>query len=154
MKLDFLDTSNRERILQFLNVVDKDFAPALSSRVDLGKYADKLAGDATNLFAVADGLDIAHAAFYCNDEQSKVAYLSSIGVLPRFQRSGVAGRLLEECLRRCFAKDMRRIELEVNAENKKAIRFYKKHGFRFVSDTIMQRSCCKPKPDPSAPPQS
>ena len=140
MKREFVEVSNGARIFQFFEVVDKEFYPPLSERVNLPAYANKLALKAVNLFVVEDGRDVAHAAFYCDDQCSKIAYLSSIGVLPEFHGSGVAGNLLVKVFDRCLAEEMKLINLEVDFANLKAVKFYEKYGFRFISDKVMQKN--------------
>ncbi|MEA3259790.1 MAG: GNAT family N-acetyltransferase [Pseudomonadota bacterium] len=139
MKLDLVEGSDSARIFQFFEIVDKEFSPPLSERVNLTVYANKLAAEAVNLFVVEGNRDIAHAAFYCNDIKFNVAYISSIAVLPNFHGSGVAGNLLDEIFERCLSKGMALLRLEVDVENLRAVKFYEKYGFQIVSDNVMQR---------------
>ena len=139
MKLNCVEVSNSARIFQFFEIVNTEFSPPLGERVNLAVYANKLAERAVNLFMVEDDRDIAHAAFYCNDQHSKVAYISSIAVLPEFHGSGIAGNLLVKVVDRCLSEGMRLLNLEVDVKNLKAAKFYEKYGFRFVSDKIMQK---------------
>ena len=53
-----------------------------------------------------------------------------IAVHPDIQRSGVGSELINEMKKDAFAKRVRTMTLEVRASNKKAINFYKKHGFK------------------------
>lgn len=140
MRLNFIEVSDSARLFQFFDSVDEEFSPALSERVNLAVYANKLAAEAVNIFVVEGGRDIAHAAFYCNDRRSKVAYLSSIGVLPEFHGSGVAGDLLVKVVDKCLAEEMKLLNLEVDVKNLKAVKFYEKYGFKFISDKIMQKN--------------
>jgi putative acetyltransferase len=57
--------------------------------------------------------------------EAKTGYLDQIVVAPEDWGAGVAEALLEEAKRICPA----RIELQVNTDNARAIRFYEKHGF-------------------------
>jgi GNAT superfamily N-acetyltransferase len=139
MKRGLVEASDSARIFQFFEIVDKEFSPRLSERVNLTVYANKLAEEAVNLFMVEGDRDIAHVAFYCNDQRSKVAYISSIGVLPEFYGSGIAKSLLVKVVDKCLSEEMKLLNLEVDVENLKAIKFYEKNGFTFVSDKIMQK---------------
>lgn len=56
--------------------------------------------------------------------------LLNIGVLPDFQKAGVASRLLSVALKSFPAKGKVKIALEVRISNSPAIRFYRKKGFR------------------------
>jgi putative acetyltransferase len=57
--------------------------------------------------------------------EPKTGYLDQIVVAPEDWGAGVAEALIEEAKRICPQK----IELQVNTDNARAIRFYEKHGF-------------------------
>lgn len=142
MNYYFDESSCKERIFGFLDRVDKQFSPQLSQRVDLYDYSEKLASEAINIFVLSKELDVAHAAFYCNDIINNIGYLSSIAVVPEYQGLGVAEELLEMVLDKCVAGKMTSLRLEVDARNIKAIKFYQKQGFRFYSESIMIKDLC------------
>jgi RimJ/RimL family protein N-acetyltransferase len=52
-----------------------------------------------------------------------------IGLLPAYRHQGLGKKLLHETLRRAFAGDLSRIELEVFSNNVAAIRLYERTGF-------------------------
>jgi putative acetyltransferase len=62
----------------------------------------------------------------------KTGYLDQIVVAPEDWSSGIAAALLDEAKRLC----PRGIDLLVNIDNDRAIRFYEKHGFRNAGETI------------------
>src|SRR5262249_17252341 len=62
--------------------------------------------------------------------------LDQIVVAPEAWGGGVAERLLNEGKRRAPSG----VELRVNADNIRAIRFYRKHGFTVVRDDVNPRS--------------
>ena len=139
MNFRLFEDAGYERILRFLTVMDHEFFPPLHTRADLNEYARELATHGRNFFLVADGEDIAHAGFYCNDVESGVAFVSSVAVLPQCQGSEAAGYLLTRIADACRARHMTALSLEVDNGNTRAIRFYEKQGFRFVSDRVMQK---------------
>lgn len=61
-----------------------------------------------------------------------VAHRGSLGmgVLPTFRGKGLGRRLLQACIAKSWANGLRRIELEVRADNGQAIRLYEGLGFR------------------------
>lgn len=120
------------RIGVFLRRADALFAPPLSRRVDIGRYAEKLARHAVNLFAVDGALDRGHAAIYVNDALGRAAFLSSICVLPEYRSDGVAALLLQACLEQARRHGMGEVRLEVARDNARAIAFYRRHGFEFL----------------------
>ncbi len=58
-------------------------------------------------------------------------YLDQLVVAPEHWGSGVAGALLDEAKR----LSPQGLDLLVNKENARAIRFYEKHGFAYVGET-------------------
>ena len=62
----------------------------------------------------------------------KTGYLDQIVVAPQFWGSNVAALLLDAAKRISPA----RIDLLVNKDNARAIRFYEKHGFRLAGDDV------------------
>lgn len=139
MTFRLVESSKKERILEFFSLIDEEFIPPLSCRVNLNDYANKLADTANNFFLVYGSADVAHVAFYCNDFRFKTAFISSIGVSPEFQGSGAAGYLLQKVIERCANERMDTLRLEVDCENVKAVNFYKSKGFRFISRNLMQK---------------
>ena len=139
MNFRLVEDIDKKRIFMFLKSIDGEFYPPLHVRVDLDDYSSKLASNAVNLFLVSDNTDVAHAAFYCNDLKSKVSFISSIGLIPEFQGSGAAGYLLQKVIEKCSEKKMNLLRLEVDSQNLKAVKFYKRQGFRFVSNNLMEK---------------
>lgn len=70
--------------------------------------------------------------FYCNDTQSRTAFLSLIAVLPCHQRKGYGNMLLSEVISIAKKEGMKQIELEVKKKNPGAIQFYQKYGFSIM----------------------
>jgi ribosomal protein S18 acetylase RimI-like enzyme len=64
-----------------------------------------------------------------NDEV-RSGNLLSICVLPDYEGTGVAGRLIESFQLACKAEGYQRLTLSVDKENSRAVAFYKKHGWR------------------------
>ena len=70
-------------------------------------------------------------AFYCNDFETYTAYLSIIVVVAEAQGRGYANTMFQEMLLICRNNGMKRLRLEVDNSNLRAINFYKKRGFHF-----------------------
>jgi putative acetyltransferase len=64
----------------------------------------------------------AHAVSHCGS--------LGMGVLPEYRGQGVGRRLLQACIAKAHAKGITRIELEVRADNERAIALYKSLGFQ------------------------
>ena len=63
-------------------------------------------------------------------------YLDQIVVAPRHWGGGIAEMLLAEAKR----LSPRRLELHVNKDNARAVRFYRKHGFIIAGEDVNPRS--------------
>lgn len=85
-----------------------------------------------------DGKALAGMAFAAADESGETVTLRQLYVLPSMQGRGVGGMLLEE-VEDSFP-EARRLVLEVEAANEKAIRFYVSHGF---VDTGLSDDLCR-----------
>ncbi len=81
---------------------------------------------ASEFLVADDGNEIAGTAFASriNDTTTK---LHRLYVLPEFQGRGIGRMLLDE-IEECFS-EYQNIVLEVEEQNKSAVRFYQKHGF-------------------------
>lgn len=60
---------------------------------------------------------------------SHVAYIGTFAVAPKYHGAGMAKKILENEIAQLRADGILRIEIIVESDNDKAIRFYKKMGF-------------------------
>lgn len=63
-----------------------------------------------------------------------------MGLLPAFRGQGLGRRLLQACIAKAWTKGLTRIELEVRADNGRAIRLYEHCGF--VHEAVKSRALC------------
>ena len=63
----------------------------------------------------------AHAVAHCGS--------LGMGVLPAYRGQGIGRQLLQACIAKAWSKGITRIELEVRADNDRAIALYSKLGF-------------------------
>lgn len=73
-------------------------------------------------------------AFYCNDFETYTAYLSIIVVVAEAQGRGYANTMIHEMLLICRNNGMKKLRLEVDNTNSKAIDFYQKRGFHLEKE--------------------
>ena len=111
---------------------DGDFVPPLSSRVDLDEYARKLAA-ATRFEAWSGGPLVGLLAAYCNDQERRIAYVTSVSVERRLRREGIASGLIDSCVERVRCIGIERIELEADRDDMGAVSLYKRSGFTITS---------------------
>jgi ribosomal-protein-alanine N-acetyltransferase len=122
------------RVLAFLTSVDDEFATPLSRRVNLESYSEKLAANAWHCFAVANGQDVGHVAFYVDREQ-RTAFISSMAVIGAFQRQGVGAFMLDHLVMHCRSLSVKSISLEVHSAATGASEFYQCLGFTKTSSS-------------------
>ena len=110
---------------------DRTFKRGLYDRTDCNEIKQKIIDNAA-FFAVYIGTDVCgYAAMYSNDFNNKIAYITMFGILPEYQKCGVGGKLMEECIKYARNNGMERIRLEVDNDNKSAITFYNHFSFYF-----------------------
>lgn len=104
----------------------------LAERVqDLDAYVNKLLCNAT-IFSIYDkGELVAVNACYINAPDKSLAYVSYIGVLPKFQRRGFAKDLLNNSVNYARKCGYKILLLEVSRANKPAKELYESMGFIF-----------------------
>lgn len=121
--------SSQEQIAAHLRACDHLFVPPLSSSVDMGNYADKIASRAQRFEAWVNGGLAGLVAAYCNVLDNDTAFITSVSVLPEWQSRGIASRLLVNCIDHLHGLGFARVELEVDSGNTAAMALYRKHGF-------------------------
>lgn len=124
-----LNRASEDEIVEHLRTCDADFIPPLSNRVVINDYAKKIVSKATRFEAWTDGTLVGLVAAYCNDQEKRIAYITSVSVLREWHRKAIAARLINDCIEHARVLGMRQISLEVDVDNKHAIKLYEKYGF-------------------------
>ncbi len=86
-------------------------------------------------------------SFICYDDGSPIGFsivshrgelgrIDSIGVLPQYRGKGIASEIIYRTLETLKWKGVKKIILEVEKNEKRAINFYKKHGFKEKRDLV------------------
>lgn len=120
-----------QNVFMHLQLADLDFNPPLSQRVDLKKYSQKIISHASRFEAWDNQSLIGLIAIYDGDP----AYITNVSVLADWQKSGVALRLLHQCIDFLKQKKILTVDLEVSKSNSSAISLYEKNFFREKSST-------------------
>ena len=127
-------TCDYDEIYRALLEISNAYSPPLINSIkNLSEYTQKLADNA-EVFVAKDNLFIGFIAFYCNDVISKTGYITQIGVKSLAQSTGIGKRLMNKSYYICKEKGMQKMKLEVRKNNTKAIKFYKKEGFKDCGD--------------------
>ncbi|MBI5889439.1 MAG: GNAT family N-acetyltransferase [Nitrosomonadales bacterium] len=124
-----LNKASAEQIAGHLSSCDADFMPALSSRVAISDYAEKLASKSMRFEAWSGGLLVGLVAAYCNDRERHIAFISTVSVLKAWTGKGIAANLLKQCMEYAKKTGMQQVSLEVAGDNMPAIALYRKNGF-------------------------
>lgn len=128
--LEFLlNKASIAQIEEHLLHCDADFVPPLSGRVKIRDYAQKIARKAMRFEAWSDGTLVGLVAAYCNDQDKRIVYITSVSVLRAWTSKSIAARLMNQCVEYAKTSGMRQVSLEVAGNNIPAIRLYKKSGF-------------------------
>jgi len=95
-----------------------------------GFVRESVANDAVQFMAVEAGRVVGWADIFPAWAPA-IAHCGSLGmgVLTEYRGQGIGRRLLEACIIKAWSKGITRIELEVRADNARAIRLYKAMGF-------------------------
>ena len=123
------NSADEDDIFAHLVKVDEQFAPTLSSRINLSSYAGKIFTYATNFEVWEETLLIGMINAYTNDPDSKMAYITNVSMLKEYQGLGLAGHLLENCLLHCKEIECEVVSLHLSIQNTKALNFYQKYKF-------------------------
>lgn len=124
-----LNKASAAQIAAHLLSCDADFVPPLSGRVEIRDYAQKIASNAIRFEAWSGVTLVGLAAVYCNDQETRIGYITSVSVLKAWTGKGIAARLVGQCVEHAKTLRMRQISLEVASDNTSAIKLYKKSGF-------------------------
>lgn len=74
------DEDTYQNIVEYLKITDKDYDIPMSMLVNLEDYAQKIVSRAVTVAALENDEIIAMANFYCNDTESKIAYVTNISI--------------------------------------------------------------------------
>ena len=126
-----------EKLLAYLYKIDKELPVPLSVRCDIEEYASKVLKNGVVLGIEEAGELCSASLFYCNDMQSRVAYLTLLGSLSHCSGKGYASILLDASV--SYSKDcgMNEFTLDTNITNNKAIGLYSRKGF--VIDSVKDK---------------
>lgn len=104
---------------------------ALSEKLDLEQYANKLNDNAHIAFAMIEGVAAGMLVMYANDLKTCSAHIPMIAVSPGYRRRGVGNALISRALARARSHKMHAVNLEVLPNNSSALSLYRRFGFRF-----------------------
>lgn len=119
-----------EKLFDFLQGIDTCMPTPLHKIVDLKEYAEKIMHFGQAAVIMQAGQVVCAACFYCNDQQTKCAYLSLLGTLPGYEGQGYASSCLSLAEQHSAANGMVSLRLDAVPENTRAVRFYQYHNYQ------------------------
>lgn len=129
-----VSTPKQEEVLAFLQEIDSDVVPSLSSRTNLEDYSSKICRLSVCVVAWYENHIVGLSSAYCNDPKTRIGFLTLIAVAKDFRCQGIATDLLDETIRVAKSKNMKKLILETNINNKRAISLYIKRGFKIAKN--------------------
>ena len=118
----------RKDLIRLLDTVNSEFSGELIP-VKTEFYVDKLINNSKLFLEYDNNSLIGFIAFYANNEETRLGYLSMLAVDKRYRGKGVAQMLLSKAIAYLHKIRFEYFDLEVLKSNVKAIEFYKKNGF-------------------------
>lgn len=124
-----INTASESDVHLHLSNCSQDFEPPLDKKVDILEYSKKIAERSTTFEAWAENNLVGLVAAYLNDQQSGKGFITSVSTLKEYLGNGIASKLVANCLEYANESNFSEINLEVNANNQKAIKLYEKFNF-------------------------
>ena len=121
-----------QTIVDFLQQIDNDYTPSLSTKISLQDYSEKIK---TLGHVIIDPCkDFIHgiAVIYCNDSETQKAYIPLVGVSKEFSGQGVAKRIVKELI--YFAKYKNFKVIGIHSNKSVSIKIYQSLGFVVVGN--------------------
>lgn len=127
-----LTYKNKDNLLKFIELVNNDFTPKLSHKIDLKEFVDKIL--LKSILIVEKDKDQIKGliVLYCNNESEKKAYISLCAVDNRYRGIGIASNLLKKAIDIVKKKEYNTIGIHSN--NSIAIKMYQKQGFKIKKE--------------------
>lgn len=118
----------KEQIIELFKNLNTEFIANFSG-INLEKYVDKITEKASIISIIKNNILVGFIAFYDNDPNKELAFLTMIIVKKEFENLGYGKSLLEFSLKEIKNKGFKKYGLKVHIENDYAIRLYEKYGF-------------------------
>lgn len=117
----------KSKFYSYLKLVNNDFYPALSTKVNLTEYVEKILELANVYVSVENDLIQGMIVFYTNNYKSKISYCALLSVNKNYRGLGISKKLLKIFLETSKKEGMNIAACHTN--NPLALEFYIKNGF-------------------------
>ena len=122
----------------FIESIDNECVPPLSQKVDIPSYVRKITDRGVVLACADGGQLLGFISFYCNDQETKCAHLSLMGVGREYRGRGIARALLQEAIGYVRKAGFQRIGSQTWHTNAASLKLHLELGFT-VTDEIPDR---------------
>lgn len=134
-------TANQiDEIFDVLSYLNDSFVPSLDTQVDLIKYSKKISQKGEVIFLIRNNQIIGMTALYLNN---KNCFITSFGIHKKYFGQGLSDFFMEKTFEILKENLIENIKLEVHRVNTRAIKFYKRKGFKIVSQDKDRYLCLK-----------
>tara|TARA_B110001452_G_C15240585_1_gene429541 strand:- start:1891 stop:3063 length:1173 start_codon:yes stop_codon:yes gene_type:complete len=123
-----INLSTQKDIQKHLEDCSNSFIPPLNTYVNIQKYSKKIFTKSIRFESWYKNELIGLLAIYSNTSFNK-AFLTNLSLNNKYENKGIGHKLVRNCKSYLISKQMNNIDLEVNIQNHKAIKFYKKNNF-------------------------
>lgn len=127
-----VNQANVSELAAHLLTVDATFDPALSSRVEILAYSQKLRDQAVRFEAWLGKQLVGLVAIYCNNPTGGKSFVTNVSVLSEYHKQGIAAHLMRQCIDYARELGFGQLELEVSMDNMAAIGLYRNLGFNKI----------------------
>ena len=126
----------QKEIFDYLEKFKHSLISIQSGHVNVNEYSEKLSKNAVHFTVYIDNKLVGLLTCYFNNKQSYIAYISSFGVLEKYQGFGIGGMLIDAVVKYGKINNFKEIQLEVYSNNLVALDLYKKKGFLIVKRKV------------------
>lgn len=132
---------SNHKIYNHLSSCDQRFLEKLRDSCNIKEYCKKLSKNALCFYAIINDEIIGLLCAYC-DNPSQPVFITNLSIISSWKRKKIATNLMINCIDYLKGIDLFKIELDVNKNNKPAIRLYKSLNFKrvLVKDDIIRMS--------------
>jgi len=123
-----------EKLLRFIEKIDKTLPVPLSARVDIAEFAKRNLERGFVLAIEDDFGELACAAiFYYNFRSDEAAYLDLMATSPEYYGRGYAKAVMDAMENMARRDGMTEFHLHTNDTNKAALSLYGKRGYEIIA---------------------
>lgn len=123
-------SSDFNRLLCFLSVIDHDFYPPLSERMTLEDYLNNdLKSPSATILAETKGEIVGFINLQLNDPKPNECYINTIVVALEFRKLGIGSELIKRTIKNANKLDFKNLKTRTWSINDSGIGLYKKFGF-------------------------